>query len=226
MRSLALCLLLVLLLSGCGEKRTATKDFDTGDEAAADVAAKVKRGLKPVPDEEVAVVETDFGRIVIELYPNLAPQMVARFKQLASEGFYNGTTFHRTGPQLIQGGDPLSKDDDPRNDGAGNSPYPNLPAELSDVSYVRGMVGAARRGPAPAFGERPALTAKEAYDTGNCQFFITLMPMPQYEGQYTLFGRVVDGLGTADLIAGAPTIPGTEHPADKIIIKSITLKKK
>ncbi len=223
-----LCLVLTLAGTACNKSSNSnSKDFDAEDLGKD--PPNLKKGVKPEPDSEVAVIEMQdpgYGRIVIELYPNLAPQMVARFKQLIKEGFYNGTTFHRTGPQLIQGGDPLSKDDDPRNDGTGNSPYPNLPAELSDVSYVRGMVGAARKGPSPAFGDRPALTAKEAYDTANCQFFITLMPMPQLDGQYTLFGRVIDGLGTADLIAGAPRTPGTEHPADKINIKSIPIKKK
>jgi cyclophilin family peptidyl-prolyl cis-trans isomerase len=162
---------------------------------------------------------------VIELYSNIAPQMVARFKQLASEGFYNGTTFHRISPQLIQGGDPLSKDDNPNNDGMGNSPYPNVPGEFSDIPYERGVVGAARRGPAPAFGGQPALSETEAYETANCQFFITLKPMPQFDEEYTVFGRVIEGLNTANIISGAPVVPGSERPADKIIIKSITIRR-
>lgn len=219
--------MMLLLLAGCGGgKESASKDFDTGDDAAADRPANVKKGVKPVPDEEVAVIETDYGKIVMELYPNIAPQMVARFKQLAAQGFYNGTTFHRISPQLIQGGDPLSKDNDPNNDGTGNSPEPNVPGEFSDIPYARGMVGAARRGPSPAFGGQPALTTTQAYDTANCQFFITLQPMPQFDGSYTLFGRVIEGLNTADIISGAPVTPGTEHPADKIVIKSIKLEKK
>src|SRR5437763_10774615 len=113
------CLCLVVCLSACN-KSAQQKASDTDDEAAD---ANVKKGVKPQADTQVAVIDTDYGRIVIELYPNIAPQMVERFKKLASEGFYNGTTFHRIDPQLgiIQGGDPLSKDNNPLNDGTGSS---------------------------------------------------------------------------------------------------------
>src|SRR5437868_2848255 len=107
----ALCAgLLIASLAACKKEQQKTTDFDGEADEAAD--ANVKRGVKPEPDAQVAVIETDYGRIVLELYPNLAPQMVARFKKLAGEGFYNGTTFHRIDPELgiIQGGDPLSKD--------------------------------------------------------------------------------------------------------------------
>src|ERR1051325_11081557 len=115
---------LLILISGCGGERAS-------NNSNAASKANIKRGVKPVPDAEVAVVEMEnpaYGRMVIELYPNIAPKMVERFKQLVREGFYNGTTFHRIDPRLgiIQGGDPNSKDDDPNNDGGGDSPYPDL----------------------------------------------------------------------------------------------------
>jgi len=131
----------------CGSKK-ATKDFDASGADKPALAGKVQKGTEPQADTEVAVIETaDFGTIVIELYPNLAPQMVERFKKLIHEGFYNGTTFHRLDPELgiIQGGDPLSKDSDPTNDGTGDSPYPNVPGEISDIPFDRGIVGAAIR---------------------------------------------------------------------------------
>jgi cyclophilin family peptidyl-prolyl cis-trans isomerase len=201
-----LCAALALSAASCGKKE-ATKDFDAGGEAG------VKKGVKPEADSQAAVVETDYGRIVIELYPNLAPKMVERFKKLASEGFYNGTTIHRIDPNLgiIQGGDPNSKDDDPANDGAGNSPYPNVPAEFSDVFYERGIVGAARAGD---------------INSANCQFFITLKRQPAFEqpgNRYTVFGRVIEGLNNADVISAAPVAEGTERPADKVLVKSVTL---
>ncbi len=105
-------LVAALGLAGCADKKSAVKDFDAEGTNDA-TAANVKKGIKPVPDTEVAVIETaDFGNIVIDLYPNIAPKMVERFKKLISEGFYNGTTFHRVNAAtgLIQGGDPLSKD--------------------------------------------------------------------------------------------------------------------
>jgi len=203
------------------------KDFDTqGDEAAA-LEARIKKGIKPQPDAEVAVIETaDFGNIVIELYPNLAPAMVSRFKQLIEEGFYNGTTFHRIDPELgiIQGGDPLSKDNDPSNDGSGESKYPDVPGEMSDIPYERGTVGAARQGASPAIDGRPAVTEVQALDTANCQFYITLKRQPDFDDKYAVFGKVIQGLSNADIIAGAPVAPDSERPQDKIVIKSITLQ--
>jgi len=214
------------LLAACGGDKTAVKDFDAGsDEDPA--LANVKKGVKPQPDQEVAVIETaNFGTIVIELYPNLAPKMVTRFKQLINEGFYNGTTFHRVDPELgiIQGGDPLSKDDDPSNDGMGDSKYPNVPGEMSDVPYERGSVGAARKGASPAVGERAEVTEAQARDTANCQFFISLKGQPQFDSQYTVFGHVIQGIDVAQIIIGAPVEPGSERPADKILIKSVSLQ--
>lgn len=179
---------------------------------------------QPVADPEIAVIETEgYGTIKIELYSNVAPKMVAQFKSLATSGFYNGTTFHRIDPSLgiIQGGDPNSKDDDPNNDGTGNSNLPNVPHEFSDILYDAGIVGAARR------GGGGGLTEQQSWDTANCQFFITLKRQPAFDKRYTVFGKVIEGLGDAKIIAGAPTAaPGSERPAEKIAIKSITIQKK
>jgi cyclophilin family peptidyl-prolyl cis-trans isomerase len=217
-------LLLLCVMAGCGGKIT-SRDSDISPTAS------IKRGVKPEPDAEVAVIEMEkpvYGKIVIELYPNIAPKMVERFKQLIKEGFYNGTTFHRISPQLgiIQGGDPLSKDDNPNNDGGGDSPYPDLPAEFSDIPYERGIVGAARQGPNPDFG----ITEEQARNTGNCQFYITLKRVQGFDGNYTVFGRVIEGINNADIIAGVPVEPPrpgrpeASQPTEKIVVKSITLQ--
>jgi len=219
-----LAIMIIGIGSGCGKKNAA-------NDSSADSTANIKKGVKPEPDKEVAVIEMEnpaYGKIVIELYPNIAPKMVERFKQLVKEGFYNGTAFHRIDPQLgiIQAGDPLSKDDNPNNDGTGDSPYPNVPAEFSDLPYARRIVGAARKGANPEFG----MSEEAANDTANCQFFITLKRVRAFDDSYTVFGNVIEGMGNADIIAGAPVepagpgMPEASRPSERIVIKSITLK--
>lgn len=217
-----LAVLLAVLLAGCG-KSADVSDAESEEGGAADI----KTGVKPMADAQVAVIETEnYGDFVIELYPNVAPQMVERFKMLIHAGFYDGTTFHRINAEsgLIQGGDPLSKDNDPENDGTGDSPYESVPAELSDIPFERGSVGAARRGAGPEDAGRPGITEAQARDTANCQFFITMKREPNFDEDYTLFGKVIVGLGNAEIIMGAPVEPETETPAEKIIIKRITLQ--
>jgi cyclophilin family peptidyl-prolyl cis-trans isomerase len=201
---------LILSFSACNENdsNTADKNANAGETAAANV----KTGVKPAPDAQVAVIETaDYGRIVIELYPNVAPQMVERFKKLINEKFYDGTAIHRIDPNLgiIQGGDAQSKGGNPAMWGTGNSPYPNVPAEFSDIPYERGTVGAART---------------QDVNGANCQWFITLKKQPAFDKKYTVFGKVIDGIKNAEIIMTAPTQQGSERPADKVVIKSVTLQ--
>ena len=222
---LLLGLLSAFALPGCNKANTAVRDFDNGEEPSA--RSDVKKGITPQPDEQVAVIETaDYGKIVIELYPNVAPKMVERFKRLINEGFYNGTAIHRINAEsgLIQGGDPLSKDNDRANDGTGDSPYGNVPGEFSDIPFERGTVGAARREASPEFAGNPAVSEAQARDTANCQFFITLERQPQFDEDYSVFGRVIEGITNAEIIMRAPVEEGTERPADKIVVKSVTLE--
>ena len=226
--TIALCCaagFLIVSLSACNKSPKAVKDFDAAPESA--VKSDVKKGIKPLPDDQVAVISTaDYGDIVIELYSNVAPKMVERFKKLIQEGFYNGTAIHRinASARLIQGGDPLSKDNDPENDGSGESPYGNVPGEFSDLPFDVGTVGAARRGASPEFNGRAAVTEEQARNTADCQFFITLAPAPQFDEDYTVFGQVIAGLTNAEIIMRAPVVEDTERPADKIVVKSITLQ--
>ncbi|MEP6635279.1 MAG: peptidylprolyl isomerase [Acidobacteriota bacterium] len=218
-------LLVALPLSSC-KKAAVVKDAEPTTDEDPTVAEDIKTGIKPFPDVQVAVIETEsYGNIVIELYPNIAPLMVERFKRLIQEGFYDGTTFHRINADsgLIQGGDPLSRDDDPDNDGEGESKYPNLPGEFSDIPFDRGIVGAARREASTEEGQ-PGLSEAQARDSGNCQFFITLKRQPEFDEEYTVFGKVIEGLGNADILMGAPVEAETESPAERIVIKRITLQ--
>jgi cyclophilin family peptidyl-prolyl cis-trans isomerase len=199
---------LTLAFSACNEKNSNTQNSN----ANAPKDSSVKAGVKPQPDAQVAVIETaDYGRIVIELYPNVAPQMVDRFKKLINEHFYDGTAIHRVDVQLgiIQGGDPNTKGSNVATYGMGGSPYPNVPAEFSDIPYERGTLGAART---------------NDINGANCQWFITLKKQPAFDKKYTVFGRVIDGIKNAEVIMGAPTVQGTPRPSDKVVIKSVTLQ--
>ena len=199
---------MILSFTACNQNKTTSRDFDVDDTAKANV----KTGVKPEADSQVAVIETaDYGRIVVELYPNIAPKMVEQFKKLINDDEYDGTAIHRIDPNLgiIQGGDPLSKGRNPAAWGTGNSKYPNVPAEFSDIPYDRGTLGAART---------------NDVNGANCQWFITLKRQPAFDRKYTVFGKVIDGIKNAEIIMTAPTETGSERPADKVLIKSVTLQ--
>jgi cyclophilin family peptidyl-prolyl cis-trans isomerase len=200
---------LVFSFSACNQNAN-TNSKSANANTASD--ATTKTGVKPQADAQVAVIETsDYGRIVVELYPNVAPKMVERFKKLISEHFYDGTAVHRVDPSLgiIQGGDPLTKGSNTAVYGTGNSPYPNVPAEFSDIPYERGTLGAART---------------NDINGANCQWFITLKKQPAFDRKYTVFGRVIDGINNAEVIMQAPTEQETPRPSDKVVIKSVTLQ--
>ncbi|MFN2578557.1 MAG: peptidylprolyl isomerase [Pyrinomonadaceae bacterium] len=203
--------LLIVSFSACNQSNSNTTNTSASG-ASGTTAGAARSGVKPAPDAQAAVIETaDYGRIVIELYPNIAPQMVERFKKLINEKFYDGTAIHRIDPSLgiIQGGDALTKRNNTSAWGTGDSPYPNVPAEFSDIPYERGTVGAART---------------QDINGANCQWFITLKRQPAFDKKYTVFGKVIDGIKNAEVIMTAPTEQGSERPADKVVIKSVTLQ--
>jgi len=175
-------------------------------------SAEVKKGVAPVADSEIAVVETDYGTVKIELYSNIAPKMVARFKELAKAGFYDGIAFHRINDTVIQAGNPDTKSDAPPVPGKpeSDSGKPNVDAEFSDVPYTTGILGAARLG--------------NDVNSQNSQFFIMLRNQPQFNGNYTVFGKVIEGLNTVMTISGVPRERESPNPA--VRIKSITIQPK
>jgi len=119
------------------------------------------------------------GRVVIQLYPNAAPNHVERVKQLARQGFYDGVKFHR----VIDGF--MAQTGDPTATGQGGSSLPDLKAEFNDVPHMRGTVSMARA---------------ESPDSANSQFFIMLQPRFSLDHRYTAFGRVVSGMQYVDAI--------------------------
>ncbi len=189
--------------------------FSCGDtKPAKNTPSAVKKGVAPVADSDIAVIEMEnsaaYGTIKMELYSNIAPKMVARFKELAKEGVYNGTTFHRINQTVIQGGDPNSKDDNPSNDGQGGSEKPNVPAEFSDIPYDTGIVGAAR---------------SQDINSSNAQFFIMLKREAGFDNKYIVFGKVIDGMNNVRTISGVSPKEG-ERPVEAIRIKSVTIQAK
>jgi len=145
------------------------------------------------------------GRVVIELRPDLAPRHVARIKELARKGFYDGIVFHRVIEGFMaQGGDPTGT-------GTGGSGV-KLPAEFSGEQFVRGTVGMAR---------------SQDPNSADSQFFICFAPAPFLNGKYTIVGRVVEGMEHVDHIKkGDPGANGTVSQPDKIMRMSVAADSK
>jgi len=158
----------------------------------------------------VAVIDTDYGQIKLKLNGEAAPKHVENFKKLAREGFYDGLAFHRAVPNLlIQGGDPNTRGDDRSRWGAGAPGQPTVPAEFSDIPFKRGTLGAARRG--------------NDVNSATSQFFICLDDFPRWNGQYTVFGEVIEGIDVVDKIANLPTDPD-ERLLNKAVIKKVSFQ--
>ena len=141
---------------------------------------------KPKTSKEHLFIETDYGTIEIAFYPDKAPKHVEAIKKLANEGFYDGIRFHRVIPNfMIQGGDPTSKDPTKRHLHGTGGPGFNIEAEFNDVSHKRGICSMAR-------SQHP--------DSAGSQFFICVADCPFLDGQYTVWGNVVNGMDVADKI--------------------------
>jgi len=147
--------------------------------------------------ENTLYMDLKDGRVVIRLRPDLAPKHVERVKMLAREHFYDGTPFHRVIEGFMaQGGDPTGT-------GSGGSKYPDLPAEFTtSTKFLRGTVGAARTG-------NP--------NSANSQFYIMFAPASHLDGQYTIWGQVVQGMEFIDKIKRGSGGGGTVSNPDKII---------
>jgi peptidyl-prolyl cis-trans isomerase B (cyclophilin B) len=136
-------------------------------------------------NQEVAVLETNLGTIVVEFYPDKAPKHVEAFKKLVSEGFYDGIKFHRVIPGfMIQGGDPNTKSGNRSLYGTGGPGY-TLPAEFNDVKHERGILSAARTSDPNSAGS---------------QFFLMVASAPHLDRQYSVFGKVSEGMDVVDKI--------------------------
>jgi cyclophilin family peptidyl-prolyl cis-trans isomerase len=165
-------------------------------KAKAETKAPAKAPAKGKGDGNTLIMQLATGPVTITLRPDLAPLHVARIKELASEGFYDGVVFHRVIPNFMaQGGDPTGT-------GSGGSKKPNLPAEFSKEPHVRGVCSMAR-------------TANP--DSANSQFFICFANIPHLNNQYTVWGEVTDGMEHID------ALPKGEPPRDPGAIISMTV---
>ena len=168
--------------------------------------------------DEVTVLETNYGRIVIELYATQAPNHVENFKELIKQGFYDGTRIHRivkdkSGHAIaVQGGDPNTINGDPTTWGRGQPAQPTVKAEFSStLKHERGILSAARR---------------DDVNSATSQFFICVAPMPQFDGNYSIFGKVIEGMNVVDSIARAPLWPNTEKPLDPVVVTKVYLTRR
>lgn len=164
--------------------------------AALALAVSVTRPAEAADPENTLLMDLPWGRVVIEMRPDLAPQHVARIKELTRKGFYDGTVFHRVIANFMaQGGDPTGT-------GTGGSGV-KLPAEFSGERFTRGMVGMAR---------------SSDRNSGDSQFFVMLGSAPSLDGKYTLWGRVVEGMEHVDKIAKGPEADNGMVPRpDKLV---------
>jgi peptidyl-prolyl cis-trans isomerase B (cyclophilin B) len=177
-------------------------------------ATEQEKGSSPmsVPNE-VAVIKTSEGDIVVQFWIDAAPNTVENFKKLARQGFYDGTIFHRIVKGfMIQGGDPNSKDPAKENSYGEGGPGYNIKAEFNDHSHDRGVISMAR-GPDP--------------DSAGSQFFICLAPVHRLDHQYTTFGKLIKGDGVLEKIGDTPvtrnSIGEPSKPTKRVVIESIKI---
>ncbi|MGC2062374.1 MAG: peptidylprolyl isomerase [Thermodesulfovibrionales bacterium] len=153
--------------------------------------------------ETQATIETKFGSITLKFFPEVAPNHVNNFIELAKKGFYDGTTFHRVIPGfMIQGGDPNSKDANKAKHGTGG-PGHTVKAEFNDKPHKRGTLSMAR---------------SASPDSAGSQFFICVADSAFLDRQYTVFGEVVSGLDIVDKIVGQPK-DSRDNPNERVEMK-------
>ena len=166
--------------------------------------ALIAEGVVMANDPENSIqIELKDGNVIIELLPDIAPNHVNRIKELAREGFYDGVPFHR----VIEGFMAQTGDGENRN-GTGGSTKPDLKNEFGDTPHLRGTVSMAR-------------TADP--DSANSQFFICFAEAPHLDGQYTVFGQVVEGMEFVDKIKrGEPVSGSVDEPDEMITVRVIS----
>ncbi len=157
---------------------------------------------------ELAIIKTSEGEMTVEFWPEVAPGHVENFKNLAKKGFYDGTCFHRVIKGfMIQGGDPLTKDESAKNRWGTGGPGYQIKAEFNDKAHVRGVLSMAR---------------SNDPDSAGSQFFICHGNPGFLDRQYTAFGRLIKGDDVLEKIATTSIQPG-DRPTKRMAVESIQI---
>jgi len=198
----------ILILSGCvtasqteQNQPISNVNFNSNELTNNDMSA-------PVTAKQ-ATIKTNLGDITVEFYGDDSPRTVANFVKLASEGFYDNTKFHRVIKDfMIQGGDPLSKDDSKKPMWGTGGPGYKFADEFNQHKLVKGSLAMANSGP----------------DTNGSQFFIvTADSTPWLDGHHTNFGQVIKGLDVVEKIGNVVT-DSSDRPLEAVVIKNIELE--
>jgi peptidyl-prolyl cis-trans isomerase B (cyclophilin B) len=189
---------------GLGMARAA----EAKSETQAPKPSETKPETKAMTTNEVAVIKTTEGEMVIAFWPEVAPRTVENFKTLARKGFYDGTCFHRVIKDfMIQGGDPLTKDPAQEARWGTGGPGYNIKAEFNDRHHDRGVISMAR---------------SSDPDSAGSQFFICHGNPRFLDRQYTAFGKLIKGDDVLEKIATTPTHP-PDRPNKRMGIESIKI---
>lgn len=164
-------------------------------------------------DDEVAVIKTNKGEMVVSFWPDVAPKTVENFKKLAKSGFYDGTRFHRIIQGFMaQGGDPLTKDLSKEAYWGTGDPGYKIDAEFNAKKHVRGVLSMAR---------------SQDPDSAGSQFFLMFGPAPSLDGQYTGFGQLIKG---DEVLAAIEKTPVTmarsgepSKPTEEVLVESVKI---
>ena len=180
---------------------------------AVAVAEEKKEASPMSTSNEVAVIKTNEGEMVVQFWTDAAPNTIENFKKLARQGLYDGTIFHRIVKGfMIQGGDPNSKDPAKEDSYGQGGPGYKVKAEFNNHSHDRGVISMAR-GPDP--------------DSAGSQFFICLAPVRRLDGQYTTFGKLIKGDDVLDKIGNTPVERNAQgemsKPTKRVIIESVKI---
>ena len=182
--------------------------------AAAFAAEQSNKEKTPTnSSNEVAVIKTSEGDMMVQFWTDAAPNTVENFKKLARQGFYDGTIFHRIVKGfMIQGGDPNSKDPTKENSYGEGGPGYNIKAEFNDHGHERGVISMAR-GPDP--------------DSAGSQFFLCLAQVRRLDHQYTTFGKLIKGDDVLEKIGDTPVTRNSmgepSKPTKRVVVESVKI---